>query len=119
MVPIFDVVTERIPTALVSGRMSSDIQAIKGSSAAATNLEKSASTIVTGASIAGTLSTTAMTTNLTEVTDDHFNGRIIIWTSGNLYQQATDITAYNGTTKKLTFTTVTEAPIATDEFVIV
>lgn len=119
MVPIFDVVTERVPSVLISGRMSSDIQAIRSSTEAATNLEKSASTIVTGAAIAGTLSTTTMTTNLTEATDDHFNGRIIIWTSGKLYQQATDITAYDGATKKLTFSTVTEAPLATDEFVIV
>lgn len=88
-------------------------------SAAATKLALSAGTIVVGAAIAGTLSTTAMTTNLTEATDDHLNGRIVIWTSGALNQQATDITDYNGTTKMLTFTAVTEAPTAGDTFIIV
>lgn len=88
-------------------------------SAAATKLALSAGTIVVGAAIAGTLSTTAMTTNLTEATNDHFNGRIIIWTAGVLINQATDITDYDGATKMLTFTAVTEAPTAGDAFIII
>src|SRR3990172_5969050 len=76
-------------------------------------------TIESGAAIAGTLSTTQMSTNLTEATDDHYNGRILIFTSGALLRQATDITAYNGTTKVLTFTALTEAPTAADKFIIV
>lgn len=88
-------------------------------SAGAAKLALSAGTIVIGAAAAGTLSTTAMTTNLTEATDDHYNGRIVIWTSGVLINQATDITDYNGTTKTLTFTAVTEAPTAADTFIIV
>jgi hypothetical protein len=92
---------------------------ISGSSEAADNLEASAETIVVAAAAAGTLSTTQMTTNLTEATDDHYNGRIIIWTSGNLQDQATDITDYDGASKMLTFTAVTEAPVAADAFIIV
>lgn len=88
-------------------------------SAAATKLALSAGTIVTGAAEAGTLSTTQMTTDLTEATDDHYNGRIVIWTSGVLKDQATDITDYSGATGLLTFTAVTEAPSAADTFVIV
>lgn len=76
-------------------------------------------TLESGAAIAGTLSTTQMSTNLTEATDDHFKGRIVIFTSGALLRQATDITAYNGTTKVLTFTALTEAPTAADKFIIV
>ena len=76
-------------------------------------------TIESGAAIAGTLSTTQMSTNLTEATDDHYNGRILIFTSGALLRQATDITAYNGTTKVLTFTALTEAPTVADKFIIV
>jgi hypothetical protein len=60
-----------------------------------------------------------MTTNLTEATDDHYNGRIVIWTSGVLVGQATNITDYNGTTKMLTYTAITEAPTAADTFIIV
>ncbi|MCK5235671.1 MAG: hypothetical protein KAR06_01700 [Deltaproteobacteria bacterium] len=87
--------------------------------AAAAKLATSAGTIVTGAAEAGTLSTTQMTTDLTEATDDHYNGRIIIWTSGVLQNQATDITDYSGATGLLTFTAVTEAPSAADSFLII
>ena len=83
------------------------------------NLEKSAGTIVSGAAAAGTLSTTQMTTDLTEATNDHYNGRIIIWTSGVLQNQATNITDYDGATKMLTYTATTEAPTAADTFIIV
>ena len=108
-----------LPSALVGGKMDSDVTAISGSAAAADNLEASAKVIVTGAAIAGTLSTTQMTTNLTEATDDHYNGRVIIWTSGVLLGQATDITDYTGSTKLLTYTAITESPSAADTFVIV
>ncbi len=109
----------RLPAALISGRMSSDARAVYGSTDAALKLKTSAETIVIGAAAAGTLSTTQMTTDLTEVTDDHYNGRIIIWTSGVLINQATDITDYDGGTKMFTYTAVTEAPSAADTFVIV
>jgi len=69
--------------------------------------------------VSGTLSTTQMTTNLTETTDDHYKNRTLIWTTGTLGGQGTEITAYNGTSKMLTFTAVTEAPIAGDSFIIV
>jgi len=89
------------------------------STEATVKLEASAGSIVVAAAAAGTLSTTAMTTTLTEITDDHYNGRIIIWTSGVLQNQATNITDYDGATKMLTYTAVTEAPTADDTFVIV
>ena len=113
-----DNIQTRIPAALVSGKMSADAEAISGSTAAADNLEAAAEVLITGAAIAGTLSTTEMTTDLTEATDDHYNGRIITWTSGVLLGQSTNITDYTGSNKKLTFTAVTEAPSATDTFVI-
>lgn len=93
--------------------------AVSGSSDAADRLEASAETIVTGAAATGTLSTTQMTTDLTEATDDHYNGRILIWTSGGLKDQATDITDYTGSSKMMTFLTVTEAPSNGDTFVVV
>jgi hypothetical protein len=77
------------------------------------------STIVSGACITGTLSTTACTTDLTEATDDHYIGRTIIWVTGVLTGQASAITDYNGTTKLLTYTAVTEAPANADRFVLV
>ncbi len=78
-----------------------------------------ASGVVTGAAVTGTLSTTVMTTDLAQTTDDHYIGRIIVWTSGDLAGQATDITDYSGTNGTCTFTAVTEAPSNTDAFIIV
>ncbi len=75
--------------------------------------------IISGAAEAGTLSTTEMTSDLSEATDEHYNGRIVIWTGGVLSGQASDITAYLGSTGRLTYTAVTEAPSAADTFIIV
>lgn len=105
-----------IETAIAAGV---DVASIDGSTEAATNLKVSAETIVPGTAQTGTLSTTQMSTNLTEATDDHYNGRTIIWTSGVLQDQATDITDYDGASKVLTFTAVTEAPSNGDTFNIV
>ncbi len=74
--------------------------------------------LVTGSAEAGTLSTTVMTSDLAEATDDHYNGRTVVWTSGVLAGQASDITDYLGSTGQLTYTAVTEAPGAGDDFVI-
>ena len=96
-----------------------DAKSLSDSTAAADALEASAETIVVGAAEAGTLSTTQMTSDLSEATDDHYNGRIVIWTSGVLKDQASDITDYLGSTGMVTYTATTEAPSAADTFVIV
>ena len=92
--------------------------ALSGSTAAADNAEAGYTGIVTGTAITGTLSTTAFTTNLTEATDDHYNGRIITFTSGVLAGQQREITDYNGTTKTITVAAMTDAPSNTDAFFI-
>lgn len=81
--------------------------------------ENQSAAIVKGAAQTGTLSTTQMTTDLSEATDDHYNGRTLIFLTGNLAGQATDITDYAGSSGLLTFTALTEAPADTDEFIIV
>lgn len=75
--------------------------------------------VVNGEAATGTLTTTAFTTNLTEATDDHYNGRIVVFITGVLAGQATDITDYTGATKLVTVTAMTEAPSNGDRFVIV
>lgn len=82
-------------------------------------LRLSADMIEVGAAIAGTLSTTQMSTDLTEATNDHYNGRVCFWTSGSLIRQAAPVTDYDGTNKILTFSTRTEAPSAGDAFILV
>lgn len=103
----------------VTNQVTANMTAISGSSTAADNLEASSLVIITGTAQTGTLSTTQMSSNLSETTDDHYIGRIIIWTSGNLTGQATDITDYVGTNGVLTFSAVTEAPSNGDTFIIV
>ena len=96
-----------------------DVTQISGSSTAADNLEASTLGIVIGAAETGTLSTTQMTTNLAEATDDHYIGRVVLWTSGALAGQASSITDYLGSTGMLTYDTTTDAPANTDTFVII
>ena len=55
--------------------------------------------------------------------NDYFSarqdGRIIIFTSGTLVNQATDITDYDGATNVFTVTALTSAPTDSTTFVIV
>ena len=54
-----------------------------------------------------------------EATDDHYIGRVSVFTSGANRHQITDITAYDGTNKRFTYTQLTEAPADNDEFIII
>lgn len=96
-----------------------NVQTIAGDGSAPIQLAQSADTIVSGAAIAGTLSATQMSTNLTNPHANAYNGRVIIWTSGALQNQASTITAYAVTGGVLTFSAKTGAPAAGDAFVIV
>ena len=96
-----------------------DVTQLNGVAASASNLQFSASTIVQGTAQTGTLSTTQMSSDLSGKATDFYKGRIIIWTSGALQNQATDITGYATTNGVFTFTAVTTAPSNNDTFVIV
>lgn len=107
----------------VTNEVSADAVKISGSAAAADNLEASAETIVVDTVDTGYVDTTTTIkgggTATLAAADDHYNGRIIIFTSGILANQATDITDYDGTTKVFTFTALTSAPADGVSFVIV
>ena len=55
-----------------------------------------------------------------EATADHYNGRLILFTTGVLLGQRTDITDYEqaNAKEKFTYTALTEAPADTDRYVI-
>ena len=108
----------RIPATLSSGRMRVDVEAISASTTAATNFKQSLLSTVTGSAVSGTLSTTQMSTDLTETTTDHYAGRLITFITGTLAGQQSEVTAYNGSTKVLTFTALTEAAVAGDQFIL-
>lgn len=73
-------------------------------------LDKTDAMRVTGSVNDASATTTVFVTNLSEATDDHYIGRTVIFTSGALLGQASDITDYTGSTKTLTVTALTEAP---------
>ena len=93
---------------------------------AAARLALSAGQIIPGTVDTVTNTHTPTTTefqadNITEATADHFNGRIVIFTSGALAGQATDITDYAavGGIGQFTVTAMTEAPANNDSFIVV
>ena len=106
--------------------MAADMEAISGSTAAADNLEASALTIIQATVDTATNGHTPTTTefqadDVAEATADHFIGRVVIFTSGALIRQATDITDYTavGGIGQFTVTAMTEAPANNDTFIIV
>lgn len=92
--------------------------------AIAAKLAASANTMVIGTvSWENTNSTTTVfySDDILEATADHYKGRIVIFTSGDLTNQATDITAYalDAGEGKFTVTALTEAPADNVTFIIV
>jgi hypothetical protein len=112
-------IQSRIPAALVTGRMSSDMVALSGSTTAADAVEASALGIIVGEAATGTLSTTVATTDLAGFANDQLIGRVLIVTSGDAEGEATDITDYASANGTLTFTALTTAMGDGDTFVIV
>ena len=100
-----------------------NIGKINGSAPAAVNLALSANTFVVGAVAAGTLTTSQMTTNLTQTVANILAGRVLIFTSGVNAGLAVLVTAYAVTGGKLTFIAYNNlpapsAPSAADTFII-
>ena len=113
-----DDIQTRLPAALSSGNMKSDVLAISTSTAAADNLEASALTIVP-AVCEGSPTTSVIQTDLAETTDDHYIGRVAIFIDGAGAYQASDIVDYVGSTGTITVTTMTTAPSSGDALVII
>ena len=112
----------RVPQAIVftvAGLIDANVLRLNGVAASAQNLERSASVIHQGSVTGATTTTTLIDAALTEADTDFWKGRIIIFTSGALLGQATDITAFDPATDKLTFTALTNAPAAGVTYVIV
>ena len=78
--------------------------------------------LATGAVADASPAATSFDTNLTEATDDHYNGAFLVFTSGaNAGKRPLPISDYNGTTKVIAFASPgwAEAPADTDTFVII
>ena len=108
---------------LLAADQAVDVTKISGDSTAADNLKASAKTIVIGTvSHDNTASseTVFYADDITEATADHFKGRIVIFTSGALIYQVTDITGYALVSGEGQFTvsTLTESPADNITFII-
>lgn len=100
------------------GLVNSDVAAIATSTTAA-SLQKSALTgIWIGSVTSGGSTTTLIDSTFTQTETGHFNGRIALFTSGAMKYQAAAITAYNASTKQITFSSLTSAPSNGDTYVI-
>ena len=104
----------------VANQVDANTLSVNGDAAAAANLAQGADALVAGHAITGTLSTTQMSTNLTETDNDQYKNRSVYWTSGALAGSSSAISAYTGSTKVLTYaaTTTGESPANLDTFVI-
>lgn len=110
------ILTESLRVQLQS--IPSDVMAIGGSTTAGDNLRASASTIYQG-EVDSATATTLVDDGLTQADDDHWKGRIVIFTSGALAKQATIITGFDAAFDELSFEALTDAPGAGDTYVIV
>lgn len=111
-------IQDRIPAALVSGRIDANTSAIDDSATAAAQLALSAAVIESGA-CEGTPTTTVIQTDLAETQDDIYIGAIVIFSSGNARGERTDITGYAGATGTITVTALANAPSSSDTFVLI
>ncbi len=93
--------------------------ALNSSVASAANLQKSAGSMLPGTVQSGSNTTAQIVSNLTGATNNLYNGRVIIFLTGNAAGSAAIATGYNHTNHILTFTTVAIAPTAGDTFIIV
>jgi len=102
-----------------SGIIDANIVQIDDQTDGVTNLQKGSEAVVYSSAKTGTLTKSAMTTNLTELDDDHYNGLVCKFITGNLAGQAAVVSDYTGATKLITFEDdLTEAPANGDEFVL-
>jgi hypothetical protein len=116
----------RIPAALVSGRMASDVIAISGSTTAADKLESHAAGVLqavlyTGSGTTAVIldPTTGINGGAPSASNDVYNNRVLVITSGAAAGQATAISDYVGATRTLTVTALTTSPGNGDTAVIV
>ncbi len=69
--------------------------------------------------IDGTSTATSLNTNVTGYTDEAFDSELVLFVSGVLSGESRPVLTYNGTTGVMTFEEPwTQAPVASDEFVI-
>lgn len=95
-----------------------DVIQISGDATAANRLEAALDGVTTGTVSTASTTTSVTTTGLGTYSNDHFNGKTMTFTSGDLRGQSTSITDFNGTTNVFTVDALTAAPANTDTFIV-
>lgn len=115
-----DDIKSRLPAALTGdGNIKADALRIDGNATAASNLAASASVIYQGTVTGAATTTTLVDSGLTQADNDHWNGRVVIFLTGDLKYQATAITDFDADADTLTFAALTNAPATSDAFIVV
>lgn len=122
-----DDIQTRLPAALTSGgNMKSDALALDGSTTAATRLKDHVTGVLKVIVGSGSTTTSLVLNASTGIngsapssTNDLYNGRVLVFLTGSLAGEATDITDYVGSTVTLTVTALTGAPSSGDTAVLV
>jgi len=94
-----------------------DVTHLNGVAGSAANLALSAAAIVSGAA-EGTPSVSVIQTNLAETQDDIYNGRSVVFTSGDAAGEAREILDYVGATGTMTVVPLANAPAADDTLLV-
>ncbi len=102
---------------VTAGNVNANLKAVDDSTTAAGLLRRSLLTMRAGTVQAGSTATSIIT-DLAESTNNIFTNRIISFYAGGIAVATGDVTAYNGTTKTLTVSSLPVAPTAGDTFVI-
>ena len=106
--------------ASVTARVNANVDRLNGDAASAATLAmlNSANVVYRGVITGATTTTSLIDSGLTQAATDWWKGRIIIFVTG-LPSQATDITAFDATLDKLTFSPVTSAPAGGSNYIII
>jgi hypothetical protein len=120
-------ISSRLPSALdADDFLKSAIYSVNGSTVGVDKLSAHLPTVLTGLTTAGGTTTTIVLNATTGInggvpsaTNDFYNGRTVVFTSGALAGQATSISDYVGATQTLTVAALTGAPASGVTLVIV
>ena len=119
---IVDAILVDTGTTIPASTISANVTQVSGSSTAADNMELGALSMVAGISHNSPTPTTeafASDTGALSSTNNFYNGRILIFTSGTLAGQARTILDYTGSSKLFTCDAFTAAPPNDSNFIIV
>lgn len=96
-----------------------NVTQINSSITAAVHQQVAADLIFIGFVTGAASTTTLVDTTLTQADTDQWKGRTIIFTSGSLKYEASNITGFNSTTHQLTFATLSRSPSTSDAYIII